>query len=134
MFDSLGDRLQGIAKRLRGKGRLTEADVDEVLASLVVHQLVDPLLERVERSHEVDSKNYNNQAGKESVENAEANLHDATEHRWPVLRVAQEGAGRVECAADGATDLLVKAKHPVNLADAAQNHRSLLYKVARLLH
>ena len=34
MFDSLGYRLQGIAKRLRGKGRLTEADVDEVLAEI----------------------------------------------------------------------------------------------------
>ena len=34
MFDSLGDRLQGIAKRLRGKGRLTEADVNEVLAEI----------------------------------------------------------------------------------------------------
>ena len=34
MFDSLGDRLQGIAKRLRGKGRLTEVDVDEVLAEI----------------------------------------------------------------------------------------------------
>jgi signal recognition particle subunit SRP54 len=34
MFDSLGDRLQGIAKRLRGKGRLTEADVDEVLVEI----------------------------------------------------------------------------------------------------
>jgi signal recognition particle subunit SRP54 len=34
MFDSLGDRLQGITKRLRGKGRLTEADVDEVLAEI----------------------------------------------------------------------------------------------------
>ena len=34
MFDSLGDRLQGIVKRLKGKGRLTEADVDEVLAEI----------------------------------------------------------------------------------------------------
>jgi signal recognition particle subunit SRP54 len=31
MFDSLSDRLQGIVKRLRGKGRLTEDEVDEVL-------------------------------------------------------------------------------------------------------
>ncbi|MEY2966441.1 MAG: signal recognition particle protein [Actinomycetota bacterium] len=31
MFDSLSDRLQGVVKRLRGKGRLTEQDVDEVL-------------------------------------------------------------------------------------------------------
>jgi len=34
MFDSLSDRLQGITKRLRGKGRLSEADVDEVLAEI----------------------------------------------------------------------------------------------------
>ncbi len=34
MFDSLSDRLQGVVKRLRGKGRLTEADVDEVLAEI----------------------------------------------------------------------------------------------------
>jgi signal recognition particle subunit SRP54 len=31
VFDSLSDRLQGVVKRLRGKGRLTEQDVDEVL-------------------------------------------------------------------------------------------------------
>ena len=34
MFDSLSDRLQGIAKRLKGKGRLSEADVDEVLSEI----------------------------------------------------------------------------------------------------
>ncbi len=34
MFDSLGDRLQGIVKRLKGKGRLTEADVDEVMGEI----------------------------------------------------------------------------------------------------
>ncbi len=31
MFDTLGDRLQGIFGKLRGRGRLTEADVDEAL-------------------------------------------------------------------------------------------------------
>lgn len=34
MFDSLSDRLQGVVKRLRAKGRLTEADVDEVLGEI----------------------------------------------------------------------------------------------------
>ena len=34
MFDSLSSRLEGIVKRIRGKGRLTEADVDEVLAEI----------------------------------------------------------------------------------------------------
>ena len=34
MFDSLSSRLEGIVKRLRGKGRLSEADVDEVLKEI----------------------------------------------------------------------------------------------------
>jgi len=34
MFDRLSDRFEGIFKRLRGKGRLTEADVDEVLTEI----------------------------------------------------------------------------------------------------
>jgi signal recognition particle subunit SRP54 len=31
MFESLSDRLQDVFERLRGKGRLTEQDVDEAL-------------------------------------------------------------------------------------------------------
>ena len=34
MFDNLSSRLDGIVKRLRGKGRLTEADVDEVMKEI----------------------------------------------------------------------------------------------------
>ncbi len=34
MFDTLSDRFEGILKRLRGKGRLTEADVDEVMQEI----------------------------------------------------------------------------------------------------
>ena len=34
MFDSLSDRFEGIFTRLRGKGRLNEADVDEVLREI----------------------------------------------------------------------------------------------------
>ena len=34
MFDSLSDRFEGIFSRLRGKGRLGEADVDEVLREI----------------------------------------------------------------------------------------------------
>ena len=34
MFDTLSNRFDGIVKRLRGKGRLTEADVDEVLREI----------------------------------------------------------------------------------------------------
>ena len=30
MFDSLSDRFDGIFKRLRGRGKLTEKDIDEV--------------------------------------------------------------------------------------------------------
>ena len=34
MFDSLSSRLEGIVKRIRGKGRLTDDDVDEVLQEI----------------------------------------------------------------------------------------------------
>jgi signal recognition particle subunit SRP54 len=34
MFDNLSNRLDGIVKRLRGTGRLTEADVDEVMKEI----------------------------------------------------------------------------------------------------
>src|SRR3954451_13990957 len=34
MFDNLSNRLEGIVKRIRGKGRLTEADVDEILGEI----------------------------------------------------------------------------------------------------
>lgn len=34
MFDNLSGRFEGIFKRIRGKGRLTEADVDEVLKEI----------------------------------------------------------------------------------------------------
>ena len=34
MFDSLSSRLEGIVTKLRGTGRLTEADVDEMLKGL----------------------------------------------------------------------------------------------------
>jgi signal recognition particle subunit SRP54 len=34
MFETLSNRLEGIVKRIRGKGRLTEADVDEILREI----------------------------------------------------------------------------------------------------
>src|SRR4051794_1836144 len=49
MFDSLSDRLDGIFKRLRGKGRLTEADVDEVLREIRVALLEADVNVRVVR-------------------------------------------------------------------------------------
>src|SRR3954453_22111036 len=36
MFDALSDRFEGIFKRLRGRGRLSDADVDEVLREIRV--------------------------------------------------------------------------------------------------
>ena len=34
MFDSLSSRLEGVIKKIRGKGRLTDEDVDEVLKEI----------------------------------------------------------------------------------------------------
>ena len=34
MFDNLSNRLEGIITKVRGKGRLTEADVDEMMKEI----------------------------------------------------------------------------------------------------
>ena len=43
MFDALSDRLERVAGRLRGRGRLSDADLDEAL-----HEIRNALLEAVE--------------------------------------------------------------------------------------
>ena len=50
MFDGLADRLDGIFKRLRGRGKLTEADIDEVARELRVALLEADVNVRVARS------------------------------------------------------------------------------------
>jgi len=57
MFDSLSDRFEGIFTRLRGRGRLSEADVDEVLREIRVALLeadvaIGPTRELVNRIRE----------------------------------------------------------------------------------
>src|SRR5688500_8859421 len=49
MFDALSDRFDGIFKRLRGKGRLSEQDVDEVLREIRVARLEADVNVRVVR-------------------------------------------------------------------------------------
>src|SRR6185503_597621 len=49
MFDALSDRFDGIFKRLRGKGRLSDADVDEVLREIRVALLEADVNVRVVR-------------------------------------------------------------------------------------
>ena len=50
MFDALSDRFDGIFKRLRGKGRLSEQDVDEVLREIRLALLEADVNVRVVRS------------------------------------------------------------------------------------
>ena len=69
------------------------ADVDEVLANLVVHQAVGPVLERIKRCHEVDGENNDDETREETVENAQAYLNNSAEHGWPVLRIGKKLAG-----------------------------------------
>ena len=51
MFDNLSSRFESILKKVRGKGRLTEADVDEVLGEIRAALLDAP--ERIEGSPSV---------------------------------------------------------------------------------
>ena len=50
MFDTLGDRLGGVFKRIRGKGRLSEKDVDEIMAEIRTALLEADVNVRVARS------------------------------------------------------------------------------------
>src|SRR5918998_2189982 len=50
MFDNLSDRFEGIFKRLRGKGRLGDAEVDEVLREIRVALLEADVNFKVVRS------------------------------------------------------------------------------------
>ena len=50
MFDALSDRFEGIFKRLRGRGRLGEAEIDEVLREIRVALLEADVNVRVARS------------------------------------------------------------------------------------
>ena len=53
MFEALSDRFDGIFKRLRGKGKLREADVDEVLREIRVALLEADVNFRVVQDHSV---------------------------------------------------------------------------------
>jgi signal recognition particle subunit SRP54 len=50
MFDTLGDRLGDVFKRIRGKGRLSEKDVDEIMAEIRTALLEADVNVRVARS------------------------------------------------------------------------------------
>ena len=50
MFDALSDRFDGIFKRLRGRGKLTEKDVDEVAREIRVALLEADVNVKVVRS------------------------------------------------------------------------------------
>src|SRR6478609_9574596 len=56
MFESLSDRFDGIFKNLRGKGRLSEADVDEVLRERAIgadlHAALDPAAQVIDIVHQ----------------------------------------------------------------------------------
>jgi signal recognition particle subunit SRP54 len=80
MFDSLSDRFEGIFTRLRGKGRLTEADVDEVLREIRVALLeadvaIGPARELVNRIRE---------------QSVGAELHKALNPAQQVIKIVHE--------------------------------------------
>ncbi|MPY94306.1 MAG: signal recognition particle protein, partial [Acidimicrobiia bacterium] len=50
MFEALSDRFDGIFKRLRNRGRLSDADIDEVLREIRVALLEADVNVRVARS------------------------------------------------------------------------------------
>lgn len=135
MFDSLSDRLQGIFAKLKGHGKLSEADVDvamrEVRLALleadvnfkVVKEFVGKIRERAVGSEVLDSLTPAQQVIKIVNEEMTA-LLGSTESRLPmasqpptiIMMVGLQGSGKTTSTAKLAHLLKSQGKNPVMIA------------------
>jgi signal recognition particle subunit SRP54 len=132
MFEALSDRFEGIFRRLRGRGRLTEADVDEVLHEIrvalleadvnfkVVRGFVDRVRERAVGEDLSKALNPAQQVIKIVHEELVATLGGETLHityagKPPtvVLLAGLQGSGKTTAAAKLARWFKQQGRHPL---------------------
>ena len=133
MFDTLTDRFTGIFSRLRGKGRLSEADVDAALREVrlalleadvnvkVVKRFLDRVRERAVGSEVVESLTPGQQVVKIVHEELVTTLGFeavplAKGDPLVVLVVGLQGSGKTTTAAKLAARLQGQGKHPLLVA------------------
>jgi signal recognition particle subunit SRP54 len=135
MFDSLSTRLQGIATRLRGQAKLTEADLDEALREVrlalleadvnfrVVKSFVARVRERAIGTAVLEGVRPGNQVVKlvhdelvEVLGGERYTLHLDSEPPVVVLMVGLQGSGKTTSAAKLARRLKMDGRHPALVA------------------
>ena len=118
MFDSLSDKLQGVFSGLRGKGKLTEADIDQAMRAIrlslleadvnmaVVKQFTKSIAERAKGSEVMNSLTPDQQVVKIVNEElttlmGESNVGVPFAQRPPtiVLMAGLQGSGKTTCCA-----------------------------------
>ncbi len=135
MFESLSDRLQNVFKRLLGKGRLTEKDVDEALREVrvalleadvnfkVVKGFVSRIRERAVGSEVLEALSPGQQVVK--IVNEEliavlgggvSRLERAPQPPTPVMLVGLQGSGKTTTAAKLALQLRKGGDRPLMVA------------------
>src|SRR5947209_906925 len=134
MFDTLTDRLQGVFKKLRGKGKLTERDVDEALREVrlalleadvnfkVVKEFVGKVRERAVGAEVLESLSPAHQVIKivndQLVEmlGTASRLELGTGNPPIVMLVGLQGAGKTTTAAKLASLLRKAGQRPLLVA------------------
>ena len=135
MFQNLSDKLQNAFNRLRGKGKVTEADVTEVLREVrlalleadvnfkVVKDFVGRIKERAVGAEVMENLNPGQQVVKIVFEelmkllgeaNAPINLSGPTPH--VVMLVGLQGAGKTTTAGKLALHLKKRGRKPMLVA------------------
>ena len=135
MFESLSDRLQNVFKRLMGKGRLTEKDVDEALREVrvalleadvnfkVVKGFVARVKERAIGAEVLESLSPGQQVVKIVNEELVAilgggvsRLEHASQPPTPIMLVGLQGSGKTTTAAKLALHLRKSGDRPLLVA------------------
>ncbi|MCB0872954.1 MAG: signal recognition particle protein [Thermoleophilia bacterium] len=135
MFDSLSDKLQGVFSGLRGKGKLTEADIDQAMRAIrlslleadvnmaVVKQFTKSIAERAKGSEVMNSLTPDQQVVKIVNEElttlmGESNVGVPFAQRPPtiVLMAGLQGSGKTTCCAKLARYYQQQGRAPMMVA------------------
>ena len=135
MFDALSDKLQGVFSGLRGRGKLTEADIDKAMRAIrlslleadvslpVVKQLTSAIKERATGDEVMSSITPDQQVVKIVNEEltrlmggANVSLAMAPNPPTVILMAGLQGSGKTTCTAKLARHLLNEGRAPLMVA------------------
>ena len=135
MFDALTDKLQGVFSGLKGRGKLTDADIDKAMRAIrlslleadvslpVVKQLTTAIKERATGDEVMSSITPDQQVVKIVSEEltrlmggANVSLAMSPNHPTVILMAGLQGSGKTTCTAKLARHLLNEGRAPMMIA------------------